>query len=230
MSGWMRKDDNWISFWWRNSLFLIPFSLFGWGITKNKRIFVPAYLAFIIANFISFQPLDWDNFKLFAWVAIFWSILVAQFYNWISKKIPFGYIMVAVLLILSSLSGLESLRIPFLSEYILYDIEDQSLAQWINVNTNPQDVFLTEPAFNHPIAGLSGRSIYMGYPGTLWTYGLPYWEREGNVKQVFAGNWESAQKLQPKISYIVISKYQNITSSVPFTLVYQNNKYQIYKL
>jgi hypothetical protein len=42
---------------------------------------------------------------------------------------------------------------------------------------------------NSPISTLTGRRVLIGYPGWLWTYGLPDWQSKGaDNKLILAGD------------------------------------------
>lgn len=227
ISGWMRKGENVISFWWRNSFLLIPMSLGGWLIQKKyeRLFFLPSMGLFVVANLISFQPLDWDNIKLIAWVMLFWSILIGVLYERILKAPYLMRVVAFMTLLIGCISGFLSIQIPLKMDYQLYSKEDQELASWVKIETKPEDIFLTEPTHNHPVSNLGGRSLYMGYTGTLWTYGIDYGIREEAVNKVFSGQL-SALDLVPPVSYVVTSgdrKYQG-------TPVYQNEVYRVFKV
>lgn len=232
-AGWMMKGENFVTFWFRNSFLLIPLTIAGFVVfPRDKRIFfIPSFIVFAVANLVSFQPLGWDNIKLLAWVILFWSILVGCLFEWLRQKQKCVFAVGLGLLVLGSISGVLSLRIPLESEYILYDREGLELAEWAKLHTSPEEIFLTEPIHNHPLPGLAGRSIYLGYPGTLWTYGINYAEREQQLKQVFSGKVELIQTMAPRVSYLVVTSWQNqLQEPHGYPLVYQNQKYRVYRI
>lgn len=217
--GWMNSGGNFLWFWWQNSGFLIPLALIGgWQIRKNHGIFfLPALVMFGVANFVVFQPWDWDNIKLFSWVFFFFALLAGYTLNkllgrsWIFK-------MVAIVILISLIfSGGLSVLQATTESYVLYDSQDIELAEWVKSHTQPSDVFLIEPTPNHPVPGLTGRSAYMGYPGQLWVHGINYSTREQQITNILSGNLSIINQTQLPIQYLVVP-----TSNPD---LFRNNKY-----
>lgn len=227
ISGWMRGEENIVTFWWRNSSLLIPVVILVL-IKQNLRdriFFISSFLVFFIANIVSFQPLAWDNIKLLAWVMIFWSILIGRGYDMLGKSNYGKKLIFSLIFVLGMISGIFSLSIPFSESLVLYSQSDIELAEWVKNNTNPKDIFLTQQEHNHPVSNLAGRSVYMGYQGTLWTYGIDYGGREVDSTEVFAGTRDAAT-LIPKVSYIV----GNQSDTLKYPIVYKNLRYKVYKV
>jgi len=65
-------------------------------------------------------------------------------------------------------------------------------------------VILTAASFNTPIF-LTGRTIFMGYAGYLFANGLPYGDRERDLRAIYAGEPGAEDLLERSgISYIVL--------------------------
>ena len=252
-SGWI-AGEHFLAFWWRNTGLLIPLALIGFLLLpKNKRIiFVPAFAMFIIANLVIFQPWDWDNIKLFSWVFLFLSIPAGHCLSVILGspaqrddsriQIPDASargglarmtrgLFVLVLLFSLTASGILSLAYLANTEYTIYDKQDLELVAWVKTNTRPTDVFLVDPWPNHPVPGLTGRSVYLGYPGHLWVHGIDYGKRETLVKQVLEGNVSLIKSTDVAVNYLVApsSDRGKFTSST-LNLVYANQKFVVYKI
>ena len=258
--GWTKDaQSNLLLFWFKNTGLLIPLAAIGfWKLAQDKRIwFVPAILMFVIANLVQFQPWDWDNIKLFSWVFLFFSILagyvLSLIFNsplpsltmrgysssWkeeIRKNWSLGIIMFlrksTVLFILFSLtfSGFLSITLSLAQEYTIYDTNGIALAEWVKKNTSVSNVFLIDPWPNHPVSGLSGRSVYMGYPGQLWVHGIDYGKREQQVKEILAGNTKVLDQTEVPIKYIVTTNSQKVKlmQTPRLSIIYENPGFTVF--
>ena len=230
-TGWMNKNENLIFYWLKNSFFVLPISIFGIFTIRKKIIFIPAFISFLIANFIIFQPWDWDNIKILSLSFLFFSLIFGNVLSNLFRKNLLGKVSAILIVFLSILSGFLSVHLQSKNNYILYNNEDIRFAEWIKNNTGKNDVFLIEPIPNNPVNGLAGRLTYVGYPGHLWVHGIDYSQREYQANQVLAGHDELIGNLKPKITYLVIpARLFAIYETKTYTLVFENPKYRIYKL
>src|SRR3989344_4355583 len=241
--GWTKDGQaNLLLFWLRNTGLVIPLAAFGfWKLQRNIRIwFVPSILMFVIANLVQFQPWDCDNIKLFSWVFLFFALLagygltkltsgiysssVVEKFPVIFRKIVLIIFAVPILFSLTA-SGFLSIALNLAQEYTIYDKNGIAVAEWIKEHTAPSDVFLIDPWPNHPVSGLSGRSVYIGYPGQLWVHGLDYYKREQQVKDILAGKTEVLAQTEVPINYIVTTSTLKVKlmKTPQLTVVYENS-------
>lgn len=228
--GWQNGNENIVLFWLKNSLLTIPLAIGGFLILKRnlKIYFIPAFVVFIMANLVIFQPWDWDNIKLLSWSLLFFAILCGFLLERVAKINNIFKPLVLVIILVSVLSGILSILLQLKNSYVLYDHADLDLVNWAKANTKASDVFIIDPVPNHPIPGLSGRLVYMGYPGHLWVHGIDYSERENLNKSVIKGDFALIDKTELPISYIVLPK-SNIPDNYKYQLVFENNKYAVFK-
>jgi hypothetical protein len=209
-------------------------------------------LLFLTANLFIFQPFDWDNVKFFIFFLLGSSILVGLFleklikkgsvYKNSSKKTVckkmFYKFVTFILIFFLVLSGIISLIGELQWEAVVFSKKDQELADFVRFNTKPSKIFLSGQQANNPAACLSGRQVIMGYEGYLWTQGINYQKRAGDVYNLFTSK-SKFLKLNSfyNINYIIISpeekqKYKNrlnwITDSFP--KIFDNSLYQIYQV
>lgn len=83
---------------------------------------------------------------------------------------------------------------------------DDPLTKWVEDNTGPNEIFLTNTYFIHPLL-ISGRKIFLGYHYFSWSAGYNTIIRENIAKKIF--NAQSKEELirlvkENKISYILI--------------------------
>lgn len=231
--GWQNGNENIVLFWLKNSLLTIPLAISGFWLLKRdiKIYFIPAFVVFIIANLIIFQPWDWDNIKLLSWSFLFFAILAGFLLAKHAQKGIVAKAIVGVLILISIASGFLSLTLQFKNKYVIYDKSDIDLADWVKKNTKVNEIFLIEPFPNHPIPGLSGRLVYLGYPGHLWVHGIDYGKREQMNNQILAGDFTQIRNLEVPIAYFV-SKNNNLNIDLPPDIqeIYQNQKYMVFKI
>lgn len=231
-AGWQNGDENIIVFWLKNSSLIIPLALVGLVfIENNKRpYFFGAFIAFIVANVVIFQPWDWDNIKILSWSFVFFAILVSTLLAHIARKNITTTVLVTIVIIILTSSGVLSVLLQLKNKYVIYDNQDLDLATWAKANSEVDDVFLIDPIPNHPISGLSGRAVYIGYPGHLWVHGIDYSAREMSANKILAGDYELIKSLEIPVNYMVIDKNKIVSGPQNFEEVYQNQKYLVWKV
>jgi hypothetical protein len=77
------------------------------------------------------------------------------------------------------------------------------LAEWLRGNTPKDAIVLAAPIFNQPVM-LSGRRVVLGYPGHVWSHGLPLEKREEDVRVMSRGEPSAPELLhQYHVAYAV---------------------------
>ena len=91
---------------------------------------------------------------------------------------------------------------------------------------------------NNPVPTLGGRKVLVGYPGWLWTYGLPDYVQKGDDNKRILNGDAAAPQLVRKygVDYVMIGP-QEIPGGASRaywdehgTLVYDNGGYAVYKV
>ncbi len=121
----------------------------------------------------------------------------------------------------------------------LVSYEEVQLANQVRERTLPQAVFLTADQHNHFVPMLTGRQIVMGFKGWMWSYGLPYQEREEEVRVMFTGA-AGAEKLLKKygVDYVVVGPaeiYGELKANEKwfaqrFPVAFRSEKFRIYQV
>ncbi|MEY2539823.1 MAG: hypothetical protein QOG67_3563 [Verrucomicrobiota bacterium] len=70
------------------------------------------------------------------------------------------------------------------SYYVELNYTKDPLVDWLRVNTNPHDVFLTDRFVNHQIL-LAGRRVFYGWPSFAWSSGYDTTKRDMVYKDLF---------------------------------------------
>lgn len=95
------------------------------------------------------------------------------------------------------------------ARYQLFGTGAVELAQWVEANTDPGSVILTDTRHNNEIAALAGRNVVCGSPSYLYYHGLPYDRAQRDVGQMYAAPQESQALLaQYQVRYILVSDFE----------------------
>lgn len=240
--GWLARDVPWLLFWVKNTGMTFVLSLLGFLIAPKrlKLISSPFWSLFIVANIFVFQPWDWDNTKLFLYWYIGASFLAAYVLNKIFAQRIFGKVVALLLLLVSIFSGLHDnlLLMPLKKNKIhFFSNEQQELAEKIRNLTSPRSIFLTADNHDNPIAALAGRTLVMGYPGWLWSYGIDYGKRADDIAKIKRGEPEVRELLEKyKIEYVLIGPielnqdFNQQWFEENYSTIYKSDTYTIYDL
>ncbi|MBI3342441.1 hypothetical protein HY024_04945 [Candidatus Curtissbacteria bacterium] len=200
-------------------------------INISKKLFLlPAFVIFILANVIIFQPWAWDNIKLLSWSFVFFSILCAVTLGKLQRYGQMGVFLTICIVATFALPGVLSLTHQTRGEFVIYDRDDIALGDWLKTNTKDSEVFVSDPTPNNPIPSLGRRMLYLGYPGHLWVHGIDYSQREILNNEFLKGNFSNISNVDVAISYIVVSKNDGFGSNNNIKKIYENTKYKVYKL
>jgi len=255
-AGWLTPGDwhrdgallstwNFIWFWIKNTSLLIPLIIAAhvlrrWFATDFPTWFAPMWLWFIVPNLIVLQPWPWDNTKFFIIWALLGSVLVGGVLAGMLRRGRVSVIAAAVMMVLLGLSGaLDLTRASDLSvnAVVFTDPDGLRVAQWAREHTSPTAVFVVADEHNSPISTLAGRRVLIGYPGWLWTYGLPDWQTKGaDNKLILAGDPSTPDLVRKyRIDYVMIGP-QEIPKGASRaywdehgTRVYDSGTYVVYR-
>lgn len=179
---------------------------------KNDRMdAIGAALIFIVAETVLFQPLDYDNNKLFyVWyllmlpMASSWCLAV-----WDRLRGRRSRVLLAALFIAgSTLSGALSMAREAVSDYQMYSAEDVDLAAYIDSHTPTDAVFITGWRHENPVYTLAGRDIVCGPSNFMWTHGFmdEFSARSSDVRAFYEDPENNLDILEKyDVSYILIS-------------------------
>lgn len=253
--GFMRFHFNWVNntsysglidfypwFWLKNvglPLLLIVCALLEWR-KENRMECVGATLIFIVAELVLFQPLDYDNNKLFyVWYLLMMpsagAICVSLFRRLAGTRSR--YLGAALLIIGSALSGSLSIAREVVSDYEFLSAQEVEAAAFIEQNTDIDDLFITGLHHNNLVFTLTGRKVVCGPENFLWTHGLAYAENKADVIRFYQAPQDNLDVLTKyDVSYIITGPSElyglNIDTealSTLFPVVYQQGMITIYQ-
>lgn len=213
--GWDSGDYNLIQFWAANAgPFIVLLALaYAWDwerpiVPRRLFAYTIVFMAwFLLANVLRLAPWIWDNIK----VLIFWwlggapvvALLLARIWERRGAAGRAGAVLVLLVVIGAGVLDIARATIGPRT-FREWDADGVAFAQAIRDKTGPRAVILTAPTYNSAVL-LSGRPQFMGYAGWLFANGLPYSEREQDVRVMYGGA-AGAQDLLRRhgIKYIVL--------------------------
>lgn len=177
-------------------------------INLNIPLAVASLMLFALPNFFLFQPWNFDNNKiLFYWWIIAILFCVTPFLMWLWNEKLIGKILVIILVFFAVIAGSVDFTARIIATEELYfgysdsNKDKFAMGQWIKANTPANSLFLTSSWVDPAPLFLSGRPIYLGYEGWLWTWGLDASANKKNIEKILNGNLDLA--CEEKIDYIL---------------------------
>lgn len=217
---WVNKSDPYLWFWLKNwgitAVFAVPAVL---SAKKcGKKFAVGAAAVFAAAEFIIFQPNEYDNNKLFFVSYMICVILCSDYfvllYNKL-KSLPGTKFLAAAVIFAGTLSGVLTIAREWKSggEYMTFTDGEIEFSEFVKANTSPESVFVTGSQHLNPAAVLAGRKIYAG--SSLYVYYHGYGEemekRYSQIKQLYESR--TREDFESRFEKIPDAKYLMITDS-----------------
>ena len=211
---------------------------------RHRFLAAGAFMIFLAAEFIRFQPNEYDNNKLFYVWYMIGAILAADYAVLLFDKLRGlrgRYVLAGFAAIVFFLSAGLTLAREVVSDYQSFSKEDIAAAAYIEEETPAHAVFLTgfEQHLN-PVSSLAGRTIVCG-PG-LWLYyhGFDTTERNMDIARFYndpQNNLDVLLKYQ--VEYILLSShergsdyfdvdYSGLESLFPLSYTSDNGEISIY--
>src|SRR6185369_571602 len=194
--------ENPIVFWARNTGIFIPLIFAailnrGEGYLVPKRLllfYLPFTLCFIVPNVLKMAPWIWDNIKVLYYWWLASAPLVALLLARLWRQSSIRKVIAVVLFACVTLAGaLDVVGIAFRSvKYQVFDAAGLRFAELVKQQTTPRALIVHAPVHNTPVF-LTGRRSLMGYPGHIWTHGLEFMQREGEIKRIYLGAPDAEQ-------------------------------------
>ena len=185
---------------------------------RNRRIFAMALPIILAAEFIRFQPNEYDNNKLFYLAWLLCCMIVADWCSRLWKRMEgfggrrFLAIVAAVVTFLSA--GLTVWR-ECVSDYVAYSSESVEAGQFAKDNTAQEAVFITGTQHLNPVLSIAGREIVCGPDLWLYWHGFDTRERQEELAAFY-----EAPEAHPEIpekygaEYVYVSSYERTSYDV----------------
>ncbi len=179
---------------------------------QKRMLACGAFLIYAVAEFIIFQPNEYDNNKLFyVWfllclpaAADYAMDLFDRLRGIAGRKV----IAMLCLICLFLSAGLTVAR-ECVSDYYAYSAIDIQTAEWVKENTPEHSIFLTGNQHLNPISSLAGRTILCSSDSYLYYHGFDTTSRRIQIAAFFADPVSQASFLEEyDVDYIYISPYE----------------------
>lgn len=184
-----------LRYWLLNAGLFLPLVILGIARSRalTPRSFAWPFVAlFVLANLFRLSPWIWDNMKFLAPAHAGLAPFAALALAWLWNHGRIARTAAALFFGMAVLSGaLDISKVAFGGgEYRFFDRTDLAFAEKVREATAPSTTILTAPTHNHP-ALLSGRRVFLGYEGHLWSQGLDYAGRKPVAEALFKGESQS---------------------------------------
>jgi hypothetical protein len=213
----------------------------GEGYLVPKRLllfYLPFTLCFIVPNLIKMAPWIWDNIKVLYYWWLASAPIVALLLARLRHQGQTRRLLAVVLFVCVTLAGaLDVAGIALRSiKYQVFDAAGLSFAELVKAQTAPRALIVHAPVHNTPVF-LSGRRSLMGYPGHIWTHGLQFVEREGEIKRIYLGSPDAELLIRKYgIEYLVLGPQERLVVPVNEVFISRFQKvgevggYTLYKI
>ena len=185
-------------------------------VRQNRLIASGAFLIYLIAEFILFQPNEYDNNKLlYVWfllclpMAADYAMEIFERLRGLGGRrlIAVGFLMTCFLS-----SGLTIAR-ECVSDYHAYSAVDVETAEYIRENTPEHSVWLTGNQHLNPVSSLAGRTILCSSDLYLYYHGFNTGARRMEIAAFYENPAENLDLLRKyQVEYIYVSPYERSDS------------------
>lgn len=245
MLGWTTHGVwDWFWFWLRVFGLVWPLAIIGivlmfWKKDENKNIIWPFVVIFALANLFLFQPVAWDNSKIFLWSYFGLLIPIGYFIKYLfNNKKYFFVIIIFIFLTAAGSLDLIKLWIAKANPLELAGENEIALAEFIKINTDTQARILTTTNHNNPVMMMAARPILLGYTAWVWNYGCQYEQVEKDIKLMYENPAKNEELFNIyKLRYVLIGpseRNEYIIDQSYFVdnmnLIYKNDVCELYKI
>jgi hypothetical protein len=201
--GYMAKPAlfSWVFFWLVNLGAILPITIIAMFGKKHgiARLVlgIPALILFLLGNVVQFQPYLWDNYKIFVFVwFLVMPMAVSEMFSWLEGRknrisiVAFSVLIVVVFLseIMTTVSETAT-YFNFRHNFPLFTSEERLLAKEMEKDLPKNAVVLAATNIVHkdPIT-LTGRNLFLGYGGWIWTRGLSLSTKEEKIDLILSSD------------------------------------------
>ena len=148
---------------------------------KWQNLFVGLVLTFVALN-VKTAPWLWDQIKILMWVYLLWTYWAVREYQ--LKGLAAALISICFFWsgLLQWISGWPAMT----GRFEVQNAVDRAIVSSLMKDISPNDMTAADVDNRHPLLGL-GQSLVMGYPGHVWSHGLPLEPRQTQLKSLLAG-------------------------------------------
>ena len=208
---------------------------------RNRRIFAMVIPIVLAAEFIRFQPNEYDNNKLFYLAWLLCCMIIADWCSGLWERLRgFGgkrFLATAAAVVTFLSAGLTIWR-ECVSDYIAYSSDTVEAGQFVKEETAPDAVFVTGTQHLNPVISIAGRTTVCGPDLWLYWHGFDTRKRQEEIAEFFEdpeGSLDIAEKYGAE--YVYVSSYERGNYDVDEEAleriglkVFENREATIYRL
>ncbi len=214
--GWIicEKEEGYLWFYLKNIGLTALLALGGLLAAKSRDFarYSPALLIWFLAEFVEFQPNDYDNNKLLYVAFAFLCCAAAEFLCGLLQRVKnrgARNAAAAAVLSVCVCSAVLTMGREVEAKYNLFGDGAIALCKYVEENVPADAVILTDTRHNNEIAALSGRNIVCGSSSYLYFHGLPYGKNEYAVREMYEHPQEALHWFQEwKVGYVLVSDFE----------------------
>ena len=208
---------------------------------RNQRIFAMALPIILAAEFIRFQPNEYDNIKLFYLAWLLCCLIVADWCSRVWKRLE-GLggrrFLAAVAAVVTFLSAGLTIARECVSDYQAFSREAVEAGEFVRDRTPREAVFLTGTQHLNPVVAIAGRTIVCGPDLWLYWHGFDTTGRQEELAEFYSdpeGHPEVPEKYGA--DYVYVSSYERSSYDIDLAgmakvgvKVFENGEAAIYRL
>ena len=172
----------------------------------------------LAAEFVRFQPNEYDNNKLFYLAWLLCCMVIADWGSRLWKRLEgFGgrrFLAVTAAVVTFFSAGLTIWR-ECVSSYMAFSAEAVEAGEYARDNTAEDAVFVTGTQHLNPVLSIAGRTVVCGPDLWLYYHGFDTWERNRDLEAFFENpvhNRDIPSKYGAE--YIYVSSYERSSYDV----------------
>ena len=179
---------------------------------QNRLIACGAFLIYLAAEFILFQPNEYDNNKLlYVWFLLCLPMAADYALEIWERLHGLGgrRLIAAGFLITCFASASLTIARECVSDYHAYSPQDIQTAEYVKENTPRHSVFLTGNQHLNPVSSLAGRTILCSSDLYLYYHGFNTYERRAEIAAFYENPAQHLDLLRKyQVEYIYVSSYE----------------------
>lgn len=206
----------------------------------HRRLFAGAFVIFLAAEFILFQPNEYDNNKLFY---VWWAVCAMPVADYILALwaritgLRARFVMAALALVLMFATGSLAIAREAVSDYQMFSAEDVRLARFIQDETPADSRFMTGTQHNNPVFALAGREVVCGPDLWLYFHGFDTRERQQDMASFYKNpeyNLDTLKKYG--VSHVLVGRHERDLGAdagemeALLKTVYDDGGYQVFEV
>ena len=208
---------------------------------RNRRIFAMVIPIVLAAEFIRFQPNEYDNNKLFYIAWMLCCMIIADWCSGLWEKmrgIGGRRFLAAAAAVVTFLSAGLTIWRECVSDYMAFNSEAVEAGMFTKEETDRAAVFITGTQHLNPVLSIAGRTIVCGPDLWLYWHGFDTTERKTEIADFYEdpeNNLATARKYGAE--YVYVSSYERSSYDVDErglakigVKIFENNEASIYRL